>query len=206
MVILSSILGGLTGVVGSVATAYSNYKIKKLDLEEKKLNNEFELSKIDKTAQYNLQNTKLQIDIEKTKYEGKQEEINSEAFLASVKTINTNNLISDKLISMLFNVEGPLKYLSIFIGIILITFIVLIELLQKLIRPGITIFYTISMFYIIYKYYIFLNISTLENILTPELLSIIIDTITYITSSSCLFWFGDRASSKYINKLMDKKK
>lgn len=210
--ILSSILGGITGLIGTGITSITNYKLKKLDIKDKANDRQFYLDKIDKESKYLSVKMDKKIDLTNTEYTGQERVINSKAFLETIKSENVKSDMGEKLILQLFEIKGLWKALSYPTAILLTIIFVLIEATRRSMRPAITIVYTIDMFYIAYAIFNYLGYNGFMEMLNKNnstlfvnVIMLLIDTITYIASSSALFWIGSRVSEKTMDKMMNNK-
>jgi hypothetical protein len=152
------------------------------------------------------------IDLTNTEYTGQERVINSKAFLETIKSENVKSDMGEKLILQLFEIKGLWKALSYPTAILLTIIFVLIEATRRSMRPAITIVYTIDMFYIAYAIFNYLGYNGFMEMLNKNnstlfvnVIMLLIDTITYIASSSALFWIGSRVSEKTMDKMMNNK-
>jgi len=208
-----ALLGGLTGLVSSLATGYMNIKMKKLDMEQKKLDQNHELARIDAESKAMILEKEQEIKIINTEYEGKESIEDAQIYKEGQKLIFKNQNRIYNTVDKLIDSTGSFSFVFKFLGGILAFFLGIIEIFQKSIRPGLTIFYTLSSVYICYTCInligqnddILVAISSMDqaskSIILERAYSIInqfISAIIYLTISVVTFWFSDRASGKFI--------
>jgi hypothetical protein len=175
---IASILGGgITGLIGSVTQRIYEYKSKKLDIElqKEKYANELALRKADAEimAQEWASRTKV-AEIEAT---AQVETEDSKAFAAA--------LTSEPKVYH----EGVLSNKQNWLMIIL-------DFARGIVRPGLTLYLCAITTVIYVKAARLLNGNTILPGMAYDLVTQIINTILYLTTSCVLFWFGARNKSK----------
>ncbi len=171
---LTSILGGgITGLIGSVTQRVFEYKSKKLDIELQaaKFANEIALKKVDAElmAQEWAARTKV-ADIEAT---AQVETEDAKAFSAALTS-------EPKLYH-----EGGLTPHQNWLMVIL-------DFIRGFIRPGLTLYLCAITTVIYVKASKLLSGETILPGMAYDLVTQIINTILYLTSTCVLFWFGTR--------------
>lgn len=170
--------GGLTGLVGSVTQRIFEYKSKKLDIElqKEKFANDIALKRVDAElmAQEWAARTKV-ADVEAT---AKMDVADSEAFATALTS-------EPQRYSDVTHLTDKQNWLM-----------VLLDFMRGAIRPGLTI-YLCALTTAIYfqaKFLLRSNDITVEQ--AYDLVTQIIDTILYLTTTCVLFWFGTRNKAK----------
>ncbi len=178
MSILDSILsiasGGITGLVGTAVQGYYTYKSKQLDidLEKTKAQNEIELRKIDIQMQTAEWASRTQIAEITT--QGEVDKADTQALVASY---NEPVQYSEK--TLLTHAQE-----WVMVGL---------DALRAIIRPGLTLYLCAitTMIYIQTKGLINSNSGDSFALLTK-----LIDTVLYLTTTCVLWWFGSRNKVK----------
>lgn len=175
--ILSIVSGGATGLIGSVASGIFAYKSKKLDidLQRDKFNNEIALKKVDAEimAQEWAARTKV-ADIEAT---AKVEAEDAKAFSAA--------LTSEPQRYSVGNLSAKQNWLM-----------VLLDFLRGIIRPGLTLYLCAITTVIYIKASKLMSVDFVLPGMAYDLLTQIVNTILYLTTTCVLFWFGTRNKEK----------
>jgi len=168
MDILGSIIniasGGLTGIIGSAISAFSTYKLKKLEYEHQ-----------EKLIQLQSEAKKVDIEVTKAVVQGQVDIQNAKAFTESVKSQQLK-YFSDKFYESLPDWFKP------FIA----SAFALLDFVRGIVRPVITVY----MLYLV----TFLGYKTYEANPKAFTVSadIIVQSILYLASLSVSWWFGDR--------------
>ena len=164
---IASILGGgLTGLAGSVVQRIYEFKSKKIDLqiEQQRLANEIALRKIDAEIQKNEWASRIKV----AETEGDSTAFNT-ALTSEPKRFSKAKLTNSQ------------NWLM-----------VLLDLLRGIVRPGLTI-YLCTIITIIYtRAYNLLDKEILSPASAFELVTSIVNTILYLTTTAVLFYFGTR--------------
>jgi hypothetical protein len=196
--LLESILGGLTGLLGNVVTSISNFKTQKLKNEHDQKMYDFKIKELQAK-------TDAAIKITDAKIAGAVELADSEAFTESQKYGNQRAL-SDSALDKLFSIEGYLGYIATPIGLIILSLLGFVEFFKGIMRPGLTLYLigcstwiTWMAWEIMQKVGLAMNATQAVGIFT-EVTSIII----YLTVSCVTWWFGDRRIAKYLMRMNEK--
>ncbi len=200
--IISSVLsGGLTGVIGSIATNVLNYfnqkQKNKHELEVRK----FELATMDKEKEYMLEEAKVDMEITKTKVEGAIDLEEAKAFTSSQGWMNTS-LLPPTFIDRLMASEKPFP---MFIAGCVAFIFGIVDFIKHLMRPGITIVLCIVFINVLYMTYGIMedNKLSLDVEKAYSIFILCIDAVVYLTTMCIGWWFSDRRVSKFMMRLND---
>jgi len=196
--VIETILGGLTGLIGNTLTAWSNFKTQKLKNEHDEKMYDFKIKELGAK-------TNAAIKITEAKISGAVELADSEAYTESQKQGN-KRIFSDTWIQKLMEVEGRLKYLSVPIAVFLATLLGSVDVLKGFMRPGLTLYLTAVTTWITYKAYEILQQST-TLITTAQAFQIyneVTSIVVYLTVSCVTWWFGDRRMAKFLMHMNNK--
>lgn len=195
--LLSTILGTVTGIVGSGINGIFKIKDKKLQLEEKKLDqsHEIAMSRID--MEMRQKEAEHQIVLTETQIAGELEKTSGETFLESIKIGNKQNISSEALMMMMKG-NGVTK----FFGYLLAFLLGLIDVVRTGIRPAVTIVMMIVTGYITNSY---IEVAMMDvELITAAQITMIINAIFYLTFTILGWWFGERGLGKAIGKIFNK--
>jgi hypothetical protein len=180
-VLSTGVTGGLSGVFGAGVTAYFKIKQQKIELENRKLDNEHELAMADKHLAQQQAETdgavkieEARADIEETKAEGK-------ALAQSFKMASKN----------LFDKSYMEKLPPWIQGAIAMGFAAM-DLLKASVRPITT--------YILLWATLFISYKTYQE--SPEAFvasaTLLVETIIYLTVTCLTWWYCDRRMGKFL--------
>jgi len=192
------IFGGITGLIGSITTSITNYKIQKLK-------NEHEIAMVQANTTAMIKEAEANIKITQAETEAAVELADSQAYLKSIE-LGNKNMFGEKWVDRLFLVEGWLKYFSIPVGVIVAFMFGLVDFLKAFTRPGITWLFTGATLFLAYTAWQVLGTSGIDAMDVNQallILSQIIDIVLYITVSCVTWWFGDRRIAKFLARLND---
>ena len=197
---LDVVLGGITGLIGSIATGWMNFK-------QMKLKNEHEQKMVALETASMKEEAKMQIAITKTEIEGAVELADSAAYMESIKAGN-KAMFSEKWIDKLFSVEGKVgKFFAIPVGVLLAMAFGFVDWLRGFMRPAITLYLTGMTTVITFMAWKLINtnggIMEMTDAITiyNQTTSIVI----YLTVSCVTWWFGDRRMAKFLTNMKNKK-
>lgn len=192
------ILGGITGLIGSITTSITNYKIQKMK-------NEHEIAMVQANTKAMIAETEANIKITQVETEAAVELADSQAYLKSIE-LGNQNTFDQKWIDRLFTVEGWVRYISIPVGVLVAFLFGLVDFLKAFTRPGITWLFTAATLFLAYTAYNVLGTAGMSAMDTTSALAIlthIMDIVLYLTVSCVTWWFGDRRVAKYLMRLKD---
>lgn len=175
--IASVLSGGLTGVIGSVAQGIFEYKSKKLDIElqKEKFANEIELRKVD--AQVMAQEWAARTQVATVEATAQVDTEDAKAFAASLtsepKTYHEGQLTTGQNWMM-----------------------VILDFCRGIIRPGLTIYLCVLTTAVYFQAKFLLKTNDISVEQAVGLVTQIINTILYLTTSCVLWWFGSRQKGK----------
>ena len=200
--ILTTILGGLTGLVGNIVTGVMNYKTMKLKIEHEAVMVKLETEAMKEEA-------KMQIAITKAEIEGAVELADTQAFMQSLKAGN-KAMFSEKWIDKLFSVEGKFgRFFAIPVAVLLAMGFGFVDWLRGFMRPAMTM-YLIGMTTVItWMAWNIMKRFGMDTITPAQAIVIfgqVTDIVIYLTVSCVTWWFGDRRMAKFLTTLLDKDK
>jgi len=200
MVGLDVILGGVTGLIGSISTGIFNYKMQKLQFEHDILMIKAETEAMRIEAQ-------MQIEVTKAQIEGAVELADAQAYMTSQKD-SSIPMFSEKWIDRLFNVQGKFgRFFSIPVAVFIATGFAFIDWLRGFMRPGLTLYLTGVTTVLTYMAWKILQKHGVQ-MTSAEALSTYTQVTTmviYLTVSSVTWWFADRRTAKFLQSLGNKK-
>ncbi len=182
MEILSTILGGITGLLGSAVTAFFTWKQKKLDLQREIETKKLDIQLAEKEHEYALATAKLQAESEMEKA--------AEATLQASYAHDRATYFTP--------FAGVIEKYP-WLGIPFAVLFALVDFLRGLIRPSMTV-YMVVLVTIMYLQGAELMGSDGYEAMAAETATIfmvrIIDLVVYLTSTITAWWFGDRTIHK----------
>jgi hypothetical protein len=196
---LDVLLGGLTGLLGNAVTGIMNYKTMKL-----KMTHERDMVKLETEAM--KEEAKMQIEVTKAEIEGAVELADTQAYIASQKSGNTQ-MFSEKFLDLLFSVKGWMRFISIPFAVIIAFLFSIVDFLRGFMRPGLTLYLTGVTTVITWMAWEILQkngIGSLTAAEAKEIFQQVISIVIYLTVSCVTWWFGDRRMAKFLTKLNKK--
>jgi hypothetical protein len=200
--ILESILGMATGLIGNIVGGIFKFKTAKLQKEIKAADNSHALSMVKAETEAMIMESKAQIAITRAEVEGAVELEDSKAFVQAQKEGN-KAAFNNKWIDMLMNVKGRWQLITLPIACIIAIGFGFVDFLRGIIRPGLTIYLTGLTTWITMLAWDIMqksgaNISTFQAI---AVFSEVTGVVTYLTISAITFWFGDRSMNKFLTQM-----
>ena len=200
--ILETILGMATGIIGNVVGGIFKYKAQKLELDIKKAGNEHELKMVEAETAAMIQESKASIAITRATVEGEIELTDAQAFIQGQKEGN-KALFNNKWIEKLFSVTGRWKIITLPLASLIATLFGLNDFVRGMLRPaltvylcGVTTWITMLAWRIMQQ-----NGISLTSVQAVGIFTEITGVVTYLTISSVTFWFADRSMNKFLTQL-----
>lgn len=192
---LDVILGGVTGLVGNVITAWSNYKTQKLKNEHAEKMYEYKIQEL-------AAKTDSAIKITEAKVAGAVELADSRAYDTSQREGN-KKAFGDTWIEKLFNVTGWMQYVAVPVALILAMLLGFVDFLKGLMRPGLTLYLTGVTSFLTWQAYDILQAAqaTLTTDQAFDIYTKVTTIVIYLTVSCVTWWFGDRRIAKFLMRL-----
>lgn len=200
--ILESLLGGLTGILGSGLTAWFKHKDKKLELEITKQKNNHELSMVKAESDATIAEARANIKITQANVEGAIDIKNAEAFMQSQKEGN-KNLFSNKWIDGLMKVQGWWRILTLPLAGLIAVLFGFTDFLRGIVRPLLTIYLCGVSTWISCKAYEIISIDGLglTAVQATGIFNDITSIVLFMTTTCVAWWFGDRRLSKNVAEI-----
>jgi len=191
------ILGGVTGLVGNIITAWSNFKTQKLKNEHDEAMYSFKIQELGAK-------TDAAIKITEAKISGAVELADSEAFKVAQEEGNKQSF-SDSWIDKLFSVEGWLSYLATPVAVLLAMLLGAVDVLKGIMRPGLTLYLTAITTWLTWTAYDILQQvgATMTSQQALDIYNQVTSIVIYLTVSCVTWWFGDRRIAKFLMRLND---
>ena len=201
MIGLDVILGGVTGLIGSIATGIMNYKMQKLK-------NEHDLAMIQAETESMKIEAQMQIQVTKAEIEGAIEVADAQAYMESQRQ-GGKPMFSEKWIDKLFSVQGKFgRFFSVPMAVLIATGFAFVDWLRGFMRPALTLYLTGATSVITYMAWKILKLHDLTALSNADALSTYTQVtwmVIYLTVSCVTWWFGDRRMAKFLTTLHDKR-
>lgn len=190
--VLSGIIGVVTGLIGNIVTSITNLKTQKLkNAHEEKL--------ISLRTNAMLAETDAKIRITEAKVRGKITEIEEETYKSGI-VVGNKDLLEKGVIAKLL--EG--KWTK-WLGLVLTFFMGVVDVLKGFIRPVLTLYLVGLTTWI--TYYAADILSAKEALLSSteasKLFNDVTEIVIYLTVSVVTWWFADRRTAKFLGRLND---
>ena len=200
--LIETILGGVTGLIGNIVGGIFKYKTAKLDMETKKLQNDHEIAMVKAETQAMIMEAKANIAITRAQVEGEVELADANVYLQSQKEGN-KNLFSNKWIDKLLSVEGYARYICFPAGVLVAVLFGLVDFLKGLMRPSLTAYLVALSTWITWMAWQIINTDGVGMDLetAKEIFGNVTSIVVYLTVSCVTWWFGDRRMAKTIMQM-----
>lgn len=208
--ILETILGGVTGLIGNVVGGIFKYKQAKLNKEMQLAGQSHELLMVKAETEAMIMEAKANIKITQSQVEGAIDIKDSEAYMESLKAGNKSTF-SNKWVDNLLNIEGHLfswgdkhflswKLLTVPIASFVALLFGIVDFIKGMIRPSLTLYLCGVTTWVTMLAWEVMQKSGV-GISATEALTLFKDTtsiVVYLTVSCVTWWFGDRRMAKTI--------
>jgi len=181
--ILSTLGGGLTGLLGTIVSGWFEVKKKSLDLEREVKTKELDLKAMEKEHEFNL--AKAQIEAEKDLQE-------------SADKIMTASYTHDKA-SYLTGEFAAVLEKHAWLAVPAAILFTLVDFLRGIIRPSLTVYFAILTTVMYFKTNALLQslgLESMNTVIATDMVHQIISMVLYLTSATVSWWFGVRQLRK----------
>lgn len=192
--LFEAILGGVTGLVGSVVTSIMNYKTMKVK-------NEHELAMIQAQTAAMRAEAEAQIQVTKAQIEGAIELADAQSYMASQRAGN-EALFGENWVDKLLGTTGWLSWIAGPVACLVAFLFGFVDWFRGLMRPLLTSYLVVMSSYITYLAWNIVQTYG-QGMSAADATSIyrsVIEVILYLTVSCVTWWFGDRTMTKFIMK------
>lgn len=200
--LIETILGGVTGLIGNVVTGWMNYKTMKAK-------NEHEVAMLKAESEAMKLEAEMNIKITEAKIQGEVELADTQAYIESQKSGQTR-YFSDRWVDKLLSVDGKVSKWFALPAAILIAFMFgIVDWLRGFMRPALTIYLTGMSTVITYMAWEIMQKYGMEQMSVDQALGVynnVITIIIYLTVSCVTWWFGDRRMEKFLTNMNSKGK
>lgn len=193
--LLETVLGGLTGLIGNVVQAIFNYKTLKVKSEHEQKMIELETAAMVTEAKANIAITRAEI-------EGATELADAAAYVEAQKA-EQKKLFGVSWVDKLLGIEGNWKWITLPVAVTIAFLFGIVDFARASMRPALTGYLTLLSTWVTIKAYELLQL-TKSAFTQTEALDIFQDAtsiVIYLTVSAVTFWFGDRRMGKTIMQL-----
>jgi len=197
--ILETILGGVTGLIGNVISSIMTFKTQKLKNEHDQMMMRLETAAMRAEAEANIRITKAQI-------EGAVEIADSQAYMASIN-VGNKNLLDEKWVDKLLSIEGRWKWITIPVACIVAVLFGFVDWLRGFMRPALTLYLTALTTAITWMAWNIMQkhgIGTMTAEQAVDIFNEVVAIVIYLTVSCVTWWFGDRRIAKFLTSIHKK--
>lgn len=194
---LDILLGGLTGLIGNAFTTWFKYKNAKMEYAHKE-------KMVDLETQAMIKESEMQIQVTKARIEGEVELADSAAYKTGQEAGN-KQLFADKWIDMIMAAgDKPwIGWLFRLLGTVIAAGFALVDWLNGMMRPALTIYLVGTSSYITYLAWTIMQKAGIATLSAAQAMSIfqqVTSTMIYLAVSAVTWWFGDRTMSKFLQE------
>lgn len=188
--LVETILGVATGIIGNVVTSFTNLKTQKLKNEQDLKMREYDIKEREQEAT-------LQIAIDSNRLDGEMEKTEADAYLQSLKIGNETLLTDTKLTALTADNNWLSRVLALLMG--------LVDIFRASVRPGLTAYLVVLTTLITMKSMEIVTAKTalLTTMQAQEMFGNVTNIVIYLTVSCVTWWFGDRRTAKFSMRLDD---
>ena len=200
--ILETILGGVTGLIGNVVGGWFKLKHAKLQEEIRKGDRAHEVAMVKAETEAMIMEAKANIKITQAQVEGAIDLKDADAFIQSQKEGN-KALFNSKWINSLMSTTGWWRIFTLPLASLIAFLFGFTDFLRGIIRPALTVYLCGITTWVTWMAW---NMMQNEGITISafQAVDIFKDTtsiVTYLTVSCVTWWFGDRRMSKSIMQM-----
>jgi len=198
--LIETILGGVTGLLGNVVSGIFKYKNTKLEMERDVLQNSHELAMLDAETKAMIEEAKANIKITQAQVEGAIEIEDSKAFMEAQRQGN-KLLLDNQWVTALLSVENKwAKIITVPIASLISILFGFVDFLRGIIRPVLTVYLCGVTTWVTWMAWEIMQAHgvALTAVQATVIFNDVTSIVTYLTVSCVTWWFGDRRMAKTI--------
>jgi len=202
MLLESTLLGGITGLIGTIWSSYNQRKVKALEMDDRDRQRAHDVAMVKAESDAMIAESKAQIQITAARIGGEIELAETQAFAGSL-TAGRAKIFDAAYMEQLFEAEGWVRFISIPAGVLLAVFFGLVDFTKEMVRPGITVYLLGISTWITAKAWMLLermNVAVMTPSMAIGIVSDAINVVLYLTVTAVTWWFGDRMAAKGLAK------
>lgn len=206
--ILESLIGTLAGFIGTGITTYSNYKMRKLDIEDSKARRAHELEMVKAESEARLAEVKANIEVAQVQTEGAVLLEEARAFTESQKQGN-EGVFEGKWITTFMNRKDGWRWLTVPLALLLCVLFGISDLIKSLMRSGLTLYALALASWATWRAWDVLQgigINILDPVLGIRLWEQATEIIYVLAVTLVTWWFGDKRVAKHLMHISQGKK
>lgn len=200
--LFTTLFGGLTGLLGTVWSAYNQRKNKELEIKDRDKQRAHDVAMVQAESMAMMAEAEANIKVTSARVSGEIEVAEVGAFIESQKADRVR-IFDSGYMDRLFDATGRTRWFTIPFGVLLSMLFGLADTFKSMARPGITAYLLGVSTWITVKAWQLLeavNAPALTPALAGGIISDTINIVLYLTVTAVTWWFGDRMASKGLAK------
>ena len=200
--ILETILGGVTGLIGNVVGGWFKLKQARLQSEIRTADRMHEIAMVKAETQAMIMEAKANIKITQAQVEGAIDLKDAEAFMQSQREGN-KALFDNKWIDALMSTRGWWRIITLPLASLIAFLFGLTDFLRGMLRPLLTMYLCGATTWVTWMAWEIMQKDglTLSALQAVNIFNDTTSIVTYLTVSCVTWWFGDRRMSKSIMEM-----
>jgi hypothetical protein len=197
------LLGGVTGLIGTIWSGYNQRKIKELDIEDRRAERLHDLEMVRAETEAMRAEAEASIQVTQAQVEGAVALEDARNYGITQKAANTNVFL-ESFMERMFSATGWAAYFAQPAGVLVCLLFGLVDTVKGLARPCITVYLLgVSTWITVQAWTVVDQLgSTISAVQALQMLSGVMSTVLYLTVSAVTWWFGDRMTAKGLQRLM----
>lgn len=187
--ILEVFLGTLNGLLGTVITSYINYKMKRLEGEQKLKEMQLESDLMIAEVNANIKVAQATADIA-------VEQAEADAFTMSIA--KQKSLVSSDWIEALLGRTDKFRVVTVPLGVVLLALMSIVDVVNHLMRPALTLYSLVIASWVTYQSWVILKGLSIDTVLALNQWGDACDTVMLLAVTMVTWWFGDRRVAKHL--------
>lgn len=202
--ILETIIGTVAGFIGTGITTYSNYKMRKLEIEDQQAQRGHQLDMLRAESGARIAEVQAQIEVTARAAEGA-------LLLEEAKTYTetqaqgNRDAFNSAWMGLLLRRDDALRWLTVPLGLALCVLLGLSDAVKSFMRSGLTLFATAIATWVTWRAWLVLEgaglgagLGAVDAAQAVELWRSATDTVYFLAVTLISWWFGDRRVAKHL--------
>jgi len=199
------ILGGVTGLIGTIWSGHNQRKLKELDIKDKESERAHEVAMVQAESEAMRAEADASIRVTGAKVTGAVQLEDARAYTVAQQVGNKVIFDSD-FVDRLFDTQGFARFITIPVGTLVCMAFGIADFIKSMARPGITAYLLGVSTWVTARAWQILE--TIGQPLTAQdatlLVKQAVSVVLYLTTAAVTWWFGDRMTAKGAAQILKK--
>lgn len=197
------LLGGVTGLIGTIWSGYNQRKLKELELKDRAAGRTHEIALVQAESEAMRAEAEANIRVTEAQVAGAVQLEETRAYTVSQK-VGNKSIFDAEFMDRLFETKGKARLVAIPVGTLICMAFGIADFVKSMARPTITAYLLAVSTWVTWKAWTVLE--GLGEPLSPGEAALLVkqsvSVVLYLATAAVTWWFGDRMAAKGAAKIL----